>query len=128
MCLRHMAQLPHYFQMNGGLMLKQPIVNISELRRIVDALLTHVEKVHGPEFRLENDYYWDLDSDVMYDMGKTINKVEETGSLGDDWEFLLNYERREHQRGWTITDAHSCSATLALHRRESWRLAPKDEK
>jgi len=72
------------------LLLKQPIVNISELRRIVDALLTHVEKVHGPEFRLENDYYLYLDSNVMYDVGKTINKVEETGSLGDDWEFLLN--------------------------------------
>ncbi len=70
-------------------MLKQPIVNIPELRRIVDGLLAHVEKVHGPEFRLEDDYYWDLNKDEMFDMDKKI-EPNEAGSLGDDWEFLLN--------------------------------------
>ncbi len=70
-------------------MLKQPIVNIPELRRIVDGLLAHVEKVHGPEFCLEDDYYWDLNKDEMFDMDKKI-EPNEAGSLGDDWEFLLN--------------------------------------
>ena len=71
-------------------MVKYPVVSIAELRRIVDGLLAHVEKVHGPEFRLEDDYYWELNSDVMYDMKKDIEKVDEVGSLGDDWEFLFN--------------------------------------
>jgi hypothetical protein len=71
-------------------MLKHPIVNIPELRRIVDGLLAHVEKVHGPEFQLEDNYYWDLDGHVMYDIKNKIESVDEIGSLGGDWEFLLN--------------------------------------
>jgi len=71
-------------------MVKYPTVNISELRRIVDGLLEYVEKVHGPEFRFEDDYYWDLNSGVMYDTEKEITKVDEVGSLGDSWEFLFN--------------------------------------
>jgi len=71
-------------------MLKYPTVNISELRRIVNGLLEHVEKVHGREFSLEDDYYWDLSSKAMYDIQKEIMKVDEVGSLGDSWEFLFN--------------------------------------
>jgi hypothetical protein len=71
-------------------MVKHPIVKISELRRIVNELLEHVEKVHGPDFRLEDDYYWDLNSDVIYDIKNEIEKVDEVGSLKDSWEFLFN--------------------------------------
>jgi len=71
-------------------MVKHPTVNISELRSIVNGLLEHVEKVQGPEFRLENDYFWELSSDAIYNMQKEITKVDEVGSLGDSWEFLFN--------------------------------------
>jgi hypothetical protein len=71
-------------------MLKNPVLNISELRRIVNELLEHVEAVHGPELRLEQDYYWDLDSEVIYDFTTPISTVELVGSLGDSWEFLSN--------------------------------------
>lgn len=71
-------------------MLKHPVVNISELRRIVNDLLEHVESVNGPELRLDQDYYWDLDSQVMYDVTKQVSNVDLVGSLGDSWEFLLN--------------------------------------
>jgi hypothetical protein len=71
-------------------MVKHPVISIPDLRRIVDGLLAHVEKVHGSEFRLEDDYYWDLSSEVMYDLKNKIEKVDHVGSLGDSWEFLLN--------------------------------------
>jgi hypothetical protein len=71
-------------------MLKNPKVNIANLRHIVDQLLAHVEKVYGPEFRLQDDYYWSLNDATRYDMSKDIEKVDEVGSLGDSWEFLLN--------------------------------------
>jgi len=70
-------------------MLKHPIVNIGELRRIVNGLLEHVERVNGPELRLEQDYYWDLNAGVVYDMTKTVDDLGEIGSLGDSWEFLM---------------------------------------
>lgn len=74
-------------------MVKHPVVNIGELRRIVNDLLDHVESVNGPELRLDQDYYWDLDSKVMYDVTKKVSDVDLVGSLGDSWEFLLNLRR-----------------------------------
>lgn len=76
-------------------MVKYPVVNISELRSIVNELLDHVELVNGPELRLDEDYYWDLDSAVMYDVTKRVSHVEQVGSLGDSWEFLLNMRARQ---------------------------------
>lgn len=74
-------------------MVKHPVVNIGELRRIVNDLLDHAESVNGPELRLDQDYYWDLDSEVLYDVTKKVSDVDLVGSLGDSWGFLLNLER-----------------------------------
>jgi hypothetical protein len=74
-------------------MAKYPVVNIGELRRIVNDLLDHVESVNGPELRLDQDYYWDLNSEAMYDVTKKVSNVDLVGSLGDSWEFLLNMQR-----------------------------------
>lgn len=74
-------------------MVKNPVVNIGELRRIVNDLLDHVESVNGPELRLDQDYYWDLNSEAMYDVTKKVSNVDLVGSLGDSWEFLLNMQR-----------------------------------
>ena len=69
-------------------MVKYPTINIAKLRRIIDALLVHAEQVHGPELRLDHDYYWDISNPELYDTAQSINQVKEVGSLGDDWEFL----------------------------------------
>lgn len=71
-------------------MLNNPVVNISDLRRIVNELLEHVEMVNGPELKLEQDYYWDLDSEAMYNITTGVPEVDLVGSLGDSWEFLVN--------------------------------------
>jgi hypothetical protein len=74
-------------------MIKYAAVNISELRRIINALLLHAEKTRGPELRLDHDYYWDINNPELYDTGKRPGEIKEIGSLGDDWEFL--YDMRE---------------------------------
>jgi hypothetical protein len=74
-------------------MVKYPVVNIAELRCIVSDLLDHVESVHGPELRLDQDYFWDLGSEAMYDVTRKVSSVDLIGSLGDSWEFLLNMRR-----------------------------------
>jgi hypothetical protein len=76
-------------------MIKYPVVNIGELRRIVSDLLDHVEAINGPDLRLDQDYYWDVDSDPLYDMTKEMPKADRVGSLGDSWEFLLNLRKQE---------------------------------
>lgn len=71
-------------------MVRHPVVNIGELRRVINDLLEHVESINGPELRLDRDYYWSLSSEAMFDLTKQVSRVEEVGSLGDSWEFLLN--------------------------------------
>jgi hypothetical protein len=79
-------------------MLKNPVVNISVLRRIVNELLEHVETMNGPELELDQDYYWDIGSDVIYDFTTTVSKVDLVGSLGDSWEFLANMRETNIRR------------------------------
>ncbi len=71
-------------------MLRYPTIHLAELRRIINDLLEHAEQVNGPEFVLEQDYYWDLDNEAVYGFSSEAPKPEGVGSLGDDWEFLLN--------------------------------------
>lgn len=76
-------------------MTKYPVVNIGELRGILNDLLDHVEAINGPDLRLDQDYYWGVDSDLLYDMTKEVPKADRVGSLGDSWEFLLNLRKQE---------------------------------
>jgi hypothetical protein len=63
-------------------------IDIPELRRIVNELLLHVERVAGQSVAIDSDFYWDLPSPEVWDVSKGIPKVDEVGSLGDDLEFL----------------------------------------
>jgi hypothetical protein len=64
------------------------MINVPELRRIINDLLTHVEKVAGPNISIDDDHYWDLPSPEMWDISKEIPKVDLVGSLTDDLHFL----------------------------------------
>ena len=46
--------------------------------------------MHGPEFTLEHDYFWDINSDAALDILNPVTEVDEVGSLGDSWELLMN--------------------------------------
>ncbi len=51
-------------------------MKIAGLRRVVDRLLVHVERVHGPELRLDEDYYWER-GEGIYDLTKDISALNE---------------------------------------------------
>ena len=63
-------------------------INIPELRRILDELLTHVQHVAGPNVPIDSDCYWELPSPELWNVSKEIDKVDQIGSLGDDLYFL----------------------------------------
>ena len=89
-------------------MLKNPTIRIADLRQIVDDLLAHVEKVHGPEVPIDKDYYWSLGNDVLYDTQRSVGNIDEIGSLGDDWEFLLNMKGTDiRNEGPSLMLAHA---------------------
>ncbi|MGO4703253.1 hypothetical protein [Dyella sp. 2RAB6] len=71
-------------------MLKHPVIQLGDLRRVINGLLEHAERVHGPELALDRDYFWQIGSEAVYDVQTPITEVREVGSLGDSWEFLLS--------------------------------------
>jgi hypothetical protein len=72
-------------------------INIPELRRIVNELLLHAERLAGQSVAIDSDFYWDLPSPEMWDVSKDIPKVDQVGSLGDDLGFLRSMsEIEEH--------------------------------
>jgi hypothetical protein len=64
------------------------MINIPELRRIIDELLTHVERVAGPDIAIDADFYWELPSPEMWDTSQQIERVDSVGRLTDDLHFL----------------------------------------
>ena len=67
-------------------------INVPELRRILNELLVHVERVAGPNVEIDSDFYWDLPNPEMWDVAKDIGRVDLVGSLGDDLYFLQSME------------------------------------
>ena len=64
------------------------MINVPELRKIVNELLTRVEQIAGPNVAIDTDHYWDLPSPEMWDLSAEIPKVDLVGSLADDLHFL----------------------------------------
>lgn len=64
------------------------MINVPELRRIINELLTRVEEMHGPNVPIDADHYWDLPSPEMWDIPNPIVHVDHVGSLTDDLHFL----------------------------------------
>jgi len=95
-------------------------INIPELRRILDELLTHVQHVAGPNVPIDSDCYWDLPSPELWDVSKGIDKVDQIGSLGDDLSFPAVDDQ---DRGrWPIPEPDSCCFCAEVPRREGWSL------
>ena len=71
-----------------------PLISIPELARIIDLILKNVVQEYGvSDLRLQNDLYWDVVPDQLYD--PTAESVScELGSLVDDWEFLCSIQKR----------------------------------
>jgi hypothetical protein len=70
-------------------------MKIQALRAVVNSILDFIERDLGKsEITFKNNFYWSISEDVLYAMG---NRPElDTGSLADDWEFVLSaFENRD---------------------------------
>jgi hypothetical protein len=71
-------------------------VPISELRGLLDAMLSHIEEMNGPIVQIPHDYFWALHAPAIYDFEDSPNGQADRfkqpqltiGSLKDSWEFL----------------------------------------
>ena len=68
------------------------MINIPELRAIVNDLLTRIEREAGPNVPIDAAFYWELPSPEMRDMSSRISTVDLVGSLIDDLHFLRAME------------------------------------
>ena len=59
-------------------------VNVDDLRRMSDTLLSYLEKTDRTEFEIPHDYYWWIDQEEVYDPQRDP-KVEQLGQLSEDW-------------------------------------------
>ncbi|MEV0298358.1 hypothetical protein [Nocardia sp. NPDC050710] len=65
-------------------------VSLTELRRSVDLLLDHLEAAtDGDTVRLDQDYFWSIPQDALYDIYRTPANLT-IGQLSWSWEHLTD--------------------------------------
>ena len=69
-------------------------VTVDELRRFSDALFRHLESKGVGSVALDQDYYWSIPSEHLYDPTTEPTKLE-MGQLTEDLEELRQIERGE---------------------------------
>ncbi len=70
-------------------------IEIEELRKITNWIFDHIrDDVNIKEINLDEDFYWDIDDDKLYDMQSKPIEID-VGQLYDDWEFLSKIDNKE---------------------------------
>jgi len=67
----------------------------NDLKNILLALINKIEKLDNSSFSLDNDLYWSIQDEELYNIYEEPQEIT-IGSLKDDWDFLqkiLNEER-----------------------------------
>jgi hypothetical protein len=59
-------------------------INIRRLHEISDKLFTHLHNLEIDEFKINDDYYWDIPESELYDVQKEPTS-HDLGQLSDDW-------------------------------------------
>ncbi len=59
-------------------------VCISDLRRVTEKLLAHVEQKYGPTVEIDADYYWNIPEDSRLERYEQPSELD-LGQLTDDW-------------------------------------------
>ncbi|MCU0912145.1 MAG: hypothetical protein MUE98_12610 [Rhodobacteraceae bacterium] len=80
-----------------------PSVDIDELKRAIDLILTHIQKDLGEtviDFDPETSLYWALPLNAVHDMDQTPSAASlGIGNAADDAEFLLSMLRNAKSPG-----------------------------
>jgi hypothetical protein len=69
-------------------------VSIRELREVSTALFDHVESLGVTEVEVDDDYYWSIPKEELYDPARD-SVSPSLGQLTDDWNELQMIRRRE---------------------------------
>ncbi|MGI8966436.1 MAG: hypothetical protein ACR2H1_10180 [Limisphaerales bacterium] len=62
-------------------------INVEEIQSAINALLNNLRASGIREVELKKDYYWEIDSDKIYDVATDPSDLS-IGSLFDDWESI----------------------------------------
>ena len=62
-------------------------IEIDKLQTVVLLLLTKLKERNGPSVVLKNDYYWDIDSEELYNPNEEPRDLG-LGQLSFDWEHI----------------------------------------
>jgi len=60
-------------------------INIDEIQKITSLLLSKLKESKGNEIEINNDYYWDISSDELYNPYEEPKNIT-LGQLSDDLE------------------------------------------
>lgn len=70
-------------------------IEIEKLREITNLIFDHLhDDVGVHKIKLDNDFYWDIDSEKLYNIESKPDEID-IGRLNDDWEFLLKINSKE---------------------------------
>jgi hypothetical protein len=78
-------------------------IDIEKLRSITNLIFDHIiEDVKIKQIELRKDYYWDIDTEQLYNMKNDPTELG-VGQLYDDWEFLTKIENRDEAVAYMLT-------------------------
>jgi hypothetical protein len=78
-------------------------IDIEKLRSITNLIFDHIiEDVKIKQIELRKDYYWDIDTEQLYNMKNDPIELG-VGQLYDDWEFLTKIENRDEAVAYMLT-------------------------
>jgi hypothetical protein len=60
-------------------------INIDELQLILSQLLSRLKEIKGTDIELNNDFYWDIPSEELYNPYQEPKELT-LGKLSDDWQ------------------------------------------
>ncbi len=69
-------------------------VNIIELQQMISLLVDSFKRANGNEVELNNDFYWSISSDEIYNAYEAPKDMT-LGQLTDDWETLKNASKSD---------------------------------
>jgi hypothetical protein len=62
-------------------------IHINELRNVAEKIFQHLEEIHQEDFYLENDFYWEIPEESLYNVEQEPTG-HSIGQLSDDWNDL----------------------------------------
>ena len=70
-------------------------IKLTDLRKVTERLLLHLEQVAKDDIELDVDYYWSIDQEQRYSVNNEPNDFS-IGQLTDDWKSLVKMINEEH--------------------------------